>query len=132
MNIDDVAAALNTISVGLGELSEALVAAPVPVLRAPSAAPDPGGDRLERWEEVPEFPPTEYEALPLPADAPGLGRCPRHNLPWSVKPAGTTQAGKQYGAFWRCAEKDDNAPRGWCDKKPVRAWADAHPAERAA
>lgn len=95
-----------------------------------------GGDTLRTESGVlaapvasePLFPPFEpdvYEALPLPADAPGLGRCPTHGLPWTVKEAGVSKMGKAYQAFWRCDGKTDGQ---FCQKRPVKAWAEAHPA----
>lgn len=58
-----------------------------------------------------------------------LGVCPVHGVPWTVRPAGVSKAGRKYSAFWKCSERDAN---GFCDKKPVAAWADAHPPSVAA
>jgi len=118
MNEAKVAAALNTISMAFGELAEAMTQnGTAPVSAAPSALAD----------DFPPFTPTdEYEALPLAADTPGLGRCPSHNKPWTVKAAGVSKAGKPYNAFWKCDGKDPDGT--FCNRKPVKSWADAHPA----
>jgi hypothetical protein len=126
-------AAIRKIAEGLYELADALFAedavagATAPVPAAP--ANDPGGSRLEKWavEEVPEFPPTEYEALPFTSEQTGssaLGRCPAHDRSWTVKAAGVSKAGKSYSAFFKCDGKD--ADGTYCNRKPVKAWADAH------
>ena len=125
MNSAKLAAALNTISVAFGELAEALIeAAHSPAGSGPSLAVVPSDD-FPPFE--PQDAPTEpvYEALPLPATAPGLGRCPSHALPWVVKPAGVSRAtGLAFTAFWKCDGKTDGT---YCPKKPVKSWADAHP-----
>jgi hypothetical protein len=61
-----------------------------------------------------------------------LGQCPNHQKPWTIKPAGVSKAGKPYGAFWKCSEKDESTRSGYCDKKPAKAWEDQHPASAAA
>jgi hypothetical protein len=61
-----------------------------------------------------------------------LGQCPTHQKAWTVKPGGVSKAGKPYGAFWKCGEKDESTRSGFCDKKPVKAWEDTHPASAAA
>lgn len=73
------------------------------------------------------FPPMEqtYEALPLPADTPGLGKCPFHNTPWTVKSAGVSKMGKPYQSFYKCDGKDPDGT--FCNRKPVKGWVDAHP-----
>ena len=124
MNTAKIATALNTISVAFGELAEALGEAPQAtraVLR------DPGPTAAEVHEQFDDlgFPPNEYEAIPLPAETPGLGRCPSHNLAWSVKAAGVSKMGKPYNAFFHCDGKEPDG--SFCPRKPVKAWADAHP-----
>lgn len=59
----------------------------------------------------------------------GLGLCPVHGVPWTVKEAGVSKAGKKYRAFWKCAVKDED---GFCDERPQPIWQDAHPADAAA
>jgi hypothetical protein len=61
-----------------------------------------------------------------------LGQCPNHQKPWTIKPGGVSKAGKPYGAFWKCSEKDESTRSGYCDKRPVKAWEDQHPASAAA
>ena len=117
MNTARVASALNTLSLGIAELAEALQNGAEPVSAAPAALPD----------EFPPFEPTDYEALPLAADTPGLGRCPSHNKPWTVKAAGVSKAGKPYNAFFKCDGKDPDGT--YCNRKPVKSWADAHMAQ---
>lgn len=58
-----------------------------------------------------------------------LGRCPVHNVPWTVKPSGVSKAGKPYRAFWKCAERDGDT---YCDQKPVKVWQDSHPPRESA
>ena len=122
MNTAKVTAALNTLSLGIAELAEALSDGTEPVLAAPVAS----RSRLPlSAEDTEDFPPNEYEALPLPAETPGLGRCPSHNLAWSVKAAGVSKMGKPYNAFFHCDGKEPDG--SFCPRKPVKAWADAHP-----
>lgn len=132
MNKSKMAGALNAISVGFGELAEAIMEEGVaPVLAAPSTlSVEPPW--TQEAAAMPDFPPSEYEDLPVaatPQTETVLGRCPKHDLAWTVKPAGVSKTGKPYSAFWKCAGRDDD---GFCNRKPVKAWADAHPAERAA
>jgi hypothetical protein len=61
-----------------------------------------------------------------------LSKCPKHDRAWTVKPGGVSKAGKPYAAFWKCSAKDTETRSGYCEKKPVKAWTDAHPAEAAA
>jgi len=120
VNEAKVAAALNTISLAFGELAEALTQNGVaPVSAAPGAIPALADD------DFPPFEPTEYEAIPLPAETTGLGKCPFHNTPWTVKAAGVSKAGKAYNSFYKCDGK--NPDGSYCARKPVKAWADAHP-----
>jgi len=115
-----LAAAVRKVAEGLFEAADALFEgsdAAAPVLAAPVA--------VSAQPEFPPFTPEEsYEAVPLPADSPGLGRCPSHNLAWTVKEAGVSKMGKAYSSFWKCDGKTDGV---YCNKKPTRAWADAHP-----
>jgi hypothetical protein len=37
--------------------------------------------------------------------------------------------GKPYNAFWKCDGKDPDGT--FCNRKPVKSWADAHPAAAA-
>jgi len=115
---EKTAAALRKIAEGIYELADAAFEATPPVVAR--AIPE---DEL--------FPPSEYEVLPVqatPQTEPALSRCPKHDVAWTVKAAGTTISGKAYSAFWKCSEKDDQGARGYCERKPVKAWADAHPA----
>lgn len=124
MNTTKVAAALNTISLAFGELAEALSDGTAPVPAAPSALPALSD------ADFPPFIPTDespYEPLAVagPIESPMLSHCPTHDTPWTVKPGGVSKAGKAYNAFWKCDGKNPDGT--WCTKKPVRAWADAHP-----
>lgn len=85
------------------------------------------------WEEDPQFIP-DRSTKPVGNQHVEnvLGQCPNHQKPWTIKPAGVSKAGKPYGAFWKCGEKDSSTRSGYCDKKPVKAWEDAHPASAAA
>jgi hypothetical protein len=125
---EQLATALRKIAEGLYEAADTLfgVSEAPTAPRAVSAAPGPIGNEIP-GPEFPPFEPTEsapYEPVPLPADTPGLGRCPSHNLAWTVKEAGVSKMGKAYNSFWKCDGKTDGV---FCNKKPTRAWADAHP-----
>ena len=78
----------------------------------------------------------EREVPPRPAPAPAqpntaLGKCPKHGIPWTVKEGGVSKAGKSYGPFWKCNEKDASEERGYCAQKPDYGWVKTHPPERA-
>ena len=105
--------------------------------RVPSASPA-SDDDLPPLEE----PPTPDELLegvlavtggevvrpvePTPDTA--LGRCPVHLKAWTVKAGGVSKNGRSYRAFWKCSERDAD---GFCNEKPIPAWANSHPPERA-
>ena len=132
MNTAKVAAALNTISLAFGELAEALSEGAAPVVAAPGATQTVTSNFPAQSVtlSMPEFPPSEYEDLPVaatPQNEPVLGRCPMHDLAWTIKPAGVSKLGKPYSAFWKCSGKD--ADGTYCNRKPVKAWADAHSAQ---
>lgn len=44
--------------------------------------------------------------------------CQQHNIPFTLKPAGTTKAGKAYNAFWACSGK--NPDGSFCKNKPPK------------
>lgn len=51
-----------------------------------------------------------------------LGRCPDHDVPWKVVPAGVSKkTGKAYNAFHACPERG-------CNQKPTPAWLRTHAA----
>jgi len=52
------------------------------------------------------------------------GHCPDHGIAWTLKPAGTSKAGKPYAAFYTCGAKDAN---GWCRNKPSLKWLAQNP-----
>ena len=60
------------------------------------------------------------------AQSTALGRCPKHGVPWKAMPPGTSKNGNPYPAFWKCPEKDESEPRGYCNQKPDRGWAATH------
>lgn len=93
--------------------------APAGRAATPSAAP----------AGAPSFDELPPEASPFEQDA-VLSECPVHFTPWTVKEGGISKAGKPYRAFWKC--NGTNADGTYCSKKPVKAWADSHPAEAAA
>lgn len=120
MNTAKVAAALNTLSLGIAELAEALSNGTAPVSAAPTALPPLADD------DFPPFAPVDYEPVGIPATDPVLSVCPNHGTPWSIKPAGVSKTtGKPYSAFYKCDGK--NPDNSYCTKKPTREWADAHP-----
>jgi hypothetical protein len=64
------------------------------------------------------------EAAAPAADGDG-GVCPVHGWEWRVQPGGTTKAGKDYDAFYKCGGKD--ASGQYCRQKPSAGWVEAHP-----
>ena len=73
--------------------------------------------------ERPPLPPNTVPYQERNADS--AGSCPAGHGAWTIKPAGTSKAGKAYRAFWKC---DGKTPDGrYCDEKPSKAWVDAHP-----
>ena len=50
------------------------------------------------------------------------GDCPEHRIPWTMKPAGVSKAGKPYNSFWTCTGKTNGE---FCKQKPQREWLDA-------
>jgi hypothetical protein len=150
MNTTKIAKGWALIAEGAMELSLAYEAIEPPVARAgvsesggaqaaspqppPAPADLPSFDELppEGWESqnstvAPPQNVTISPSLPPQIDA-GLGRCPVHGTPWTVKAAGVGAKGP-YDAFWKCAEKDDN---GYCKQKPQKIWRDTHPLAAAA
>lgn len=123
MNAAKIAAALNTISVAFGELAEALIEQPGTPRPAESVAARVPSAPADLPPSLDDLPPEEWVEAPAPVAASPLGQCPVHHVAWTIKPAGTSKAGKPYGAFWKCAERDGDE---YCDKKPTRAWQDSH------
>ena len=89
----------------------------------PSSAPAPSFDELP-----PEGYDTQFGSKPEPALNPqveaGLGKCPLHGKPWSVKAAGVSRSGVPYDAFYKCDSKDGDE---FCKQKPQKIWRDLHP-----
>lgn len=79
------------------------------------AVNDPYADLPNDWE-TPGYP--APAARDDEADA-----CPEHNLRWTLKPAGTSKAGKAYDAFWKC---DGRTNDEFCKAKPTKAWQARH------
>lgn len=134
MNPEAIAKAYRAIGQGYYEAADVLLEAAsapqavAPVLTRPSALPqDAAWEVAQPDPNMPEFPPLEYEDLPVaatPQTEPLLGRCPAHDRAWTVKPAGVSKAGKSYTAFFKCDGKDSDGT--YCNRKPVKAWADSH------
>jgi hypothetical protein len=55
------------------------------------------------------------------------GSCPTHGMPWTLKPAGVSKAGKSYNAFYTCTGR--NTDNSYCSSKPPIAWINAHRAD---
>lgn len=128
MNPDTLAKAYRAIGQGYYEAADVLLEAagqPQSLLERIEAAPVAPRAAQAAPDAMPEFPPSEYEDVPLPATAPGLGRCPFHGLAWSVKAAGVSKAGKPYKSFYHCDGKEPDG--SFCQRKPTKGWADAHP-----
>ena len=83
----------------------------VPSPARPFAAPvdDPYADLPNEWED---------HGKPTGEDT-----CPEHDIRWTLKPAGTSKAGKAYDAFWKCDGKTDGE---FCKAKPSKAWQARH------
>lgn len=95
----------------------------------PAGLPDLPPILDEYGNEVLAATPPPEPALKPQVEA-GLGKCPVHGKPWSVKPAGVSPRTKEpYDAFWKCAEKDDDT---YCKQKPQKIWRDLHPIPGAA
>lgn len=92
---------------------------PQPVRNAPQrtqpapVADDPYADLPNDWET-----PGYSKATNAEEDT-----CPEHNLSWTLKPAGVSKAGKEYGAFWKCDGKTNDE---FCRAKPTKAWQARH------
>ena len=50
------------------------------------------------------------------------GDCPDHQIPWQLKPAGISKAGKAYDAFWSCTGRTDGQ---FCKRKPSIDWVNS-------
>ena len=48
------------------------------------------------------------------------GACGQHGMPWTLKPAGVSKAGKPYNAFFTCTGK--NSDGSYCREKPNQKW----------
>ena len=90
----------------------------VPSPARPSAAPvdDPYADLPNEWETNGK--PTATNSASASEDY-----CPEHAIRWTLKPAGTSKAGKDYDAFWKCDGKTDGE---FCKAKPSKAWQARH------
>jgi hypothetical protein len=68
-----------------------------------------------------DLPPAWEDSKPVdPRDG---GACPEHGIPWTLKPAGVSKAGREYDAFWKCDGKTDGE---FCKAKPTKAWQARH------
>jgi hypothetical protein len=95
-------------------------AAPPPA--RPVAPPKPTVVPDDPYADLP--PPWEASDF-KPSANPHEDVCPDHNIPWTLKPAGTSKAGKPYDAFWKCDAKTDGE---FCRNKPSKAWQARHEA----
>jgi|GEM_PF-2099740 len=79
---------------------------------------DPYADLPNDWE-TPGYPaPARLVVGQTSAVDEGYA-CPEHGLLWTLKPAGTSKAGKAYDAFWKC---DGRTNDEFCKAKPTKAW----------
>jgi len=87
---------------------------------------------------VPPTAPADYDDLPPDVEparraaaqtGTALSMCPLHGQAWTVKAGGISKNGNPYSAFWKCSERD---AEGYCQAKPVKAWADSHPIQEEA
>jgi hypothetical protein len=90
-------------------------ARPAAVSRPSIVADDPTVDLPPPWEA------SDFK----PSANPHEDVCPDHNVPWTLKEAGTSKAGKPYDAFWKCDAKTDGE---FCKNKPSRQWQARHEA----
>lgn len=100
----------------------------------PTVAPADSQQPVAAVNERPPLPPNTVSYQPNTVryqdqQAGGGDTCPDHGTAWTVKAAGTSRAGKDYRAFWKCDGKTNGS---YCALKPVKAWVDAHPADAAA
>ena len=51
------------------------------------------------------------------------GACGQHGMPWALKPAGISKAGKAYNAFYTCTGKNNDG--SYCREKPSPKWLSA-------
>lgn len=139
MNTEKIAKGWALIAEGAMELSLAYESIDSPVARAgatgtegakafppPSSVPVPSFDELppdDFIEQVERVTGGTVEPPLKPQVDAGLGKCPIHGKPWTIKAAGVGKKGA-YDAFWKCAEKDDD---GYCTQKPQKIWRDTHP-----
>jgi hypothetical protein len=86
---------------------------PAAVTRPTIVADDPTVDLPPPWEA------SDFK----PSANPHEDVCPDHNVPWTLKEAGTSKAGKPYDAFWKCDAKTDGE---FCKNKPSRQWQARH------
>ena len=86
---------------------------------APSATPAAKPQLDTTWTETDDWEDT-------PQGRSKGGGCPIHDVPWAIRPAGTSKkTGAPYSAFWHCNEQDDDGT--YCRQKPTAAWVKAHP-----
>jgi hypothetical protein len=99
----------------------------------PAAVTRPVVLRDEMGRPPPVVEDDPYADLPPPWEAsdfkpsanPHEDVCPDHNVPWTLKEAGTSKAGKPYDAFWKCDAKTDGE---FCRNKPSKQWQARHEA----
>jgi hypothetical protein len=93
----------------------------IPPPARPSAPPRPTIVSEDPYEDM--VPPWEAQSGQQPVDPRDGGACPDHGIPWTLKPAGVSKAGKAYDAFWKCDGKTDGE---FCRNKPTKAWQARH------
>ena len=129
MNPEHLARGWALIAEGAQYLSMAYASNDAPA-SLPVASPAAGSPPPAAGPSFDELPPEGFGVGPVdeipmkPQVDAGLGKCPVHGKPWSVKPAGVGAKGA-YDAFWRCADKNDDD--SWCKQKPQKIWRDLHP-----
>lgn len=104
--------------------NESGVAGSVPPAAPAETFPDLPPILDEYGNEVAATAPTSGPVALKPQVDAGLGKCPIHGKPWSIKQAGVGRNGKPYEAFFKCSEKDGDT---WCTQKPQKIWRDTHP-----
>ncbi len=91
---------------------------PARLVEAPRR-PQPAQPVDDPYEDLPNDWETETAYVAQAVRDTGEDACPDHNLRWTLKPAGTSKAGKPYDAFWKC---DGRTNDEFCKAKPSRAW----------
>lgn len=127
MNTTAIAAALRQLAAAIESEPALVLNAMTKNLIAAHTSMSPQADTFDSGlplDEPPDYEPFSLAGAAAPAAEAALSRCPYHDTPWEIRPAGVSKAGKPYQAFWKCDGKETDG--SYCKRKPVKAWADSH------